>query len=459
LFHGYSEIGPESFRIQRLKRRRENTSISAFTSCVPDPRERVVRDGLSHSIHAPLGRRAILRGTLGSAAALACPASLRAQAAASLASAPRLIPMDLSPGRLIDLKCCIRPLRAAGPNLGTEIVRDRLVVHNYGHGGSGWSLSWGSAEIAVGKALSVLPRRIAVVGCGIVGLTSAIVAQRAGLEVTLYARELLPRTRSFRASGSFTPGSRIALSGPAGPQFPDVWEQMARFSWKMFRTFLGLPGDPVAFGESYAVSERPIERRTWPADPAITESYETSGMPRQNAEFAHLDSRIRDIVPQPEPLLPEENPFATPFAQRSTHMYFNFPAYGRLLLDEFFSRGGRFEMRTFHSPRDLGDLPERVIIHATGYAARDLWGDRTVIPVRGQTGWLVPQSEVKYSLRSSSMSALSKADGIVVMNNNPDLGDMLGVGDSTELPNRAPIEEALATLSRYFLPPDQRNAA
>ena len=56
-------------------------------------------------------------------------------------------------------------------------------------------------------------------------------------------------------------------------------------------------------------------------------------------------------------------------------------------------------------------------------------------------------------------TALSKADGIVIMNNNPDIGDMLGVGDSTELPNRAPIEEAMATLSRFFVPPAQRNVA
>ena len=50
------------------------------------------------------------------------------------------------------------------------------------------------------------------------------------------------------------------------------------------------------------------------------------------------------------------------------------------------------------------------------------------------------------------MSLLSKADGVVVMNNNPDMGDMLGVGDSTELPNRAPIEEALAALAPLFAP-------
>lgn len=398
-------------------------------------------------------RRAVLGSALGAAGALALAPAARGAPLVSPDGGARLVPMRLTPDRLIDLKCCIRPLRAAGPNLGVETVGEKLVVHNYGHGGSGWSLSWGSAEVAVGKALSVLPRRIAVVGCGIIGLTSAVMAQRAGLEVTIYAKELLPRTRSFRASGSFTPSSRIALTAPAGPQFGDQWEHMARFSWKMFRTFLGLPGEPVAFADSYAVSNDPIERRTYPPDPAITDSFETTGLPRQNSEFAHLDSRIRDIVPRPVDLAPEENPFAAPYAQRSTNMFFNFPAYGNALLDEFFSRQGRFVMRNFHSPRDLAELPEPVIIHATGYAARDLWGDRTVIPVRGQTGWLVPQPEANYSVRTSNMSALSKGDGIVIMNNNPDLGDMLGVGDSTELPVRAPIEQAMAALARLFDPP------
>jgi hypothetical protein len=73
-------------------------------------------------------------------------------------------------------------------------------------------------------------------------------------------------------------------------------------------------------------------------------------------------------------------------------MHFNFPSYGHLLLTEFFERGGRFVMRDFHRPADLATLPEKVVIHATGCAARDLWNDRTIIPVRGQTGWLVPQT-------------------------------------------------------------------
>jgi hypothetical protein len=140
-------------------------------------------------------------------------------------------------------------------------------------------------------------------------------------------------------------------------------------------------------------------------------------------------------------------------------MMFNFPAYGQALLAEFFARGGRHVARNFYSPAEIASLPEPAVIDATGYAARDLWGDASVIPVRGQTGWLVPQGGVNYGLRFNNMSVLSKADGMVVMNNNPDLGDMLGVGDSIELPSRARIEEAMARLAGLFAAPAAGPAA
>src|ERR1700722_18059992 len=58
---------------------------------------------------------------------------------------PPLAPIRAHPDRIFDIRCCIRPFRVNGPNFGTEQIGDTLVVHNYGHGGSGWSLSWGSA--------------------------------------------------------------------------------------------------------------------------------------------------------------------------------------------------------------------------------------------------------------------------------------------------------------------------
>jgi hypothetical protein len=83
-----------------------------------------------------------------------------------------LLPIRASTDRITRISVCTRPFRAQGPRLDTEQVGTKLVVHNYGHGGSGWSLSWGSSSVAVRKALASGERDIAVIGCGALGLTS-----------------------------------------------------------------------------------------------------------------------------------------------------------------------------------------------------------------------------------------------------------------------------------------------
>src|SRR5579871_7012908 len=181
---------------------------------------------------------------------------------------PRLAPIRAHVDRIYDIKCCLRPFRTKGPNLSVERIGEATVVHNYGHAGEGWSLSWGSADMQVQKALSFSPRKVAVIGCGIIGLTSAITAQRAGAEVTIYTREMFNCTRSVRANGSWTPDSRVCLAEQAGPQFGALWEQMARYSYKTYRYYIGLPGRPIDFADQCRLSDTPIEQEHEELDPA-----------------------------------------------------------------------------------------------------------------------------------------------------------------------------------------------
>src|SRR6266403_769349 len=121
--------------------------------------------------------------------------------------------------RITRITVCTRPFRAQGPRLDTEQIGRKTVIHNYGHGGSGWSLSWGSSGIAAEKAMATHEKDIAVIGCGALGMTSALLLQRAGANVIIYAKDLPPNVRSSFATGLFTPDSRICFAQHATPEF------------------------------------------------------------------------------------------------------------------------------------------------------------------------------------------------------------------------------------------------
>jgi D-amino-acid oxidase len=348
--------------------------------------------------------------------------------------ARRLAPLRASTDRIFDITVCLRPFRAAGPRLDTERIRDTLVVHNYGHGGSGWSLSWGSSAIAVGKALAQSPDRVAVVGCGALGLTSALLAQAAGKPVTIYTREVMQRASSFRASGSFTPDSRIALADATSAEFPALWEEMARTSLKTFRGHLGLPGNPVQWIDRYLVSDRAAPVARIPAEGEL--------------RFAAYGDRLQDLFPHGEILRATETPFRAVSVRRRSVLMFNIASYSHMLMSQFQLAGGRIEQREFQDPVELTALPEKVVINCTGYGARVLWRDETVVPVRGQIAYLIPQTEFDYALAYRDVNVVPRSDGIVVQAVSG--GDMRGYNDASTIPDRRESEAAVQTLAALY---------
>jgi glycine/D-amino acid oxidase-like deaminating enzyme len=387
---------------------------------------------------AGIDRRRLLSGSaagLGLIGLSGCATATGLSVLPAPGPAIRLAPVRAAADRLFDITVCLRPFRAQGPRLDTEIIGDTLVVHNYGHGGSGWSLSWGSGTIAVGKAMANSPREIAVIGCGALGVTSAILAQQAGAKVTIYAETLLPKTRSSRATGSWTPSSRIALEPVAGPAFEKVWEQMARTSLKTYRTYLGLPGKPVEWVDRYNVSDISREQQRATRSPN----------PLGFAEYDHL---LADVQPNPEILPPGSTPFDAPYVSRTESMMFNIADYAHTLLTDFFAAGGQFKPMTFNSPAEIAALPQKVVINCTGYGARALWKDETIVPVRGQIGWLIPQSEVHYGLTYKNVSVLSRTDGIVVQ--AVEGGDLKGYKDDREVIDRTEAVNAVTTVAELF---------
>ena len=386
-----------------------------------------------------LHRRGILMG-LGATGLAAC--SPTRPAPSPLVAQPRFVrptlaPLITDPGRITRITVCTRPFRAAGPRIEAEALGDKRVVHNYGHGGSGWSLSWGSAAMARDLALEGGPSRVAVIGCGALGLTAALTVLRSGVPTTIYAAERTPFTRSARATGVWSPDSRIAATDAMSPDFPVRWEAMARRSWVAHHSFLGLDGDPVRFIDQYNL--RAVEGRREAVGPLPSAG---------RVDFARLEDRLSDLGPRGRNLTPDQHPFQVERARVFPNMTFNVAEYARQLTESFLLEGGRMVQRTFNDPSELAGLPEPVVVNCTGYGARVLFGDHSVVPVRGQIGWLAPQPEVTYAINYNAVGMVPRDDGIVIQANGAN--QMVGYGIDDESPDRDETETALAMLATLF---------
>ena len=385
-------------------------------------------------------RRRVLTGT-GAALLVSalggCGLPVTATRVARPAGRLQLPPLRADIDRVTAITVCTRPFRPEGPRLDAERLGNRTIVHNYGHGGSGWSLSWGSSAIATDKALATGEREIAVLGCGALGLTSGLLLQRAGARVTIYAKDLPPNVRSSLATGVWSPDSRICLEQHATPPFKQLWESMARRSWQTYQTLLGLPGEPVEYFDEYYVSDEGAS--TSDRDSA------TDGRPA----FAKLERELlEDLAPRPKDFPPRSHPFGARTVRGTSRMMFNISAYARMLVSDFLAGGGKIEVVEFHSPADLHALRQKTIINATGYGARALFGDESVVPVRGQLTRMIPQPDIHYGLVYRNVSFVPRRDGLVfqAMGEN----DYYGFGDDTTVADRAEAERAVKTIASLF---------
>jgi glycine/D-amino acid oxidase-like deaminating enzyme len=134
--------------------------------------------------------------------------------------------------------------------------------------------------------------------------------------------------------------------------------------------------------------------------------------------------------------------------RRNTSLTFNVADYSRQLLTDFLIEGGKIEAAEFHAPGELAALPQRVVINCTGYGARALWKDESLVPVRGQIAWLIPQPEVNYGLQFGNLNILARRDGIVVQ--SMEQGEASGWNDSNESPDRGEADRAVQALAAMY---------
>lgn len=129
-------------------------------------------------------------------------------------------------------------------------------------------------------------------------------------------------------------------------------------------------------------------------------------------------------------------------------MIFNIAQYFETLRRRFAAAGGTLVTRRFASRSHVLSLPERVIVNCMGYGARAIWGDETMVPVRGQVAHYTPQA-ARYALTFDAVQAISRRDALVVQYLGPN--DDFGFEVSDETPSAAETAMAASRLKTLWL--------
>lgn len=322
-----------------------------------------------------------------------------------------LAPVIVSPERVIRTVAGLRPYREEGFVVRAEPLGDKTLVHNYGHGGGGITLSWGSSRLATQLGLRGHSGPVAVLGAGIMGLSTARLAQEAGVAATIYTKALPPDTTSNVAGGQIMPFS-VYKPGRESAAFRDQLLAAMDYSWRRFQ---------IMVGDEYGIRWLPTYEQSANMGPGPLEPY-------------YVDAKLLSAA---------ENPFPVEPMQRFTTMYVEVGRYLRQLTRDFELAGGKFVIRDFATPAQIATLSERLIFNCTGLGSRTLFNDTGMEPKRGQLAVLLPQPEVNYAYSGQSGYMFPRSDGIL-------LGGTFEIGEWDPTPQPAAISHILDNHRRFF---------
>jgi D-amino-acid oxidase len=321
-----------------------------------------------------------------------------------------LAPVIVDKSRVIRTMAGLRPYRRSGFVVRAEALGEKRLVHNYGHGGAGITLSWGSSKLATELGLQGHAGPVAVMGSGVMGLSTARLAQEAGFPVTIYAAALPPDTTSNIAGGQFHPFAAFR-EGEVTPAFMTQFARALDYSWRRFQ---------IMVGDDYGIRWLP--------------TYVQTGSPEAKV--------IATFPPINRLLTPAQHPFPVDTALRYDTMYVETGRYLREMMREVQIAGGKIEVRKFATPADIAALPESLVFNCTGLGSRDLFSDADLHPVRGQLAILEPQPEIRYAWLGDGYM-FPRPDGIL-------LGGTFEVDQWDASPQPDAIERILSVHKRFF---------
>lgn len=334
-----------------------------------------------------LARRSFLRAIGGGLAAPALSRAAWSQSAESSQTADSFAAIEPNPDftyvpGLTPLKVGLRPYRNNTYRLEKQVLSDgKFVVHNYGHGGAGITMSWGCAQevadILTAQYSDPAGKPVAVLGAGVMGLTAATwLTEKLRMQVTVFAKHFIPQTTSNVAGGQWA-ASKVAFLDAEKDKFVRILRRAHKEH--------GLRGN------AYGVSPR--------------ENYSVNPLPA-------FDNVPPDLVPRSQLSRLPFTPMNKPGWKYST-LLVEPPIFLSKLQQELQKNGVQFVPREFFDEKQVHDLTQSIIVNCTGAGSDAIWHDPDLTPIKGQLVWLPAQPRLQY-LFSGSGYVFPRADCVVV---------------------------------------------
>ncbi len=302
---------------------------------------------------------------------------------------------DLSDAQILGYNVGVRPYRKSGVRIESEHLDNKLIIHNYGYGGSGLTLCWGGAQQAIeilqeeqskNPALAAC-KTVAILGAGVIGLATAYDLMAQGYAVHIYAQDFPPHTTSNVAAGIWSPP---ALSPHYSQKTKDSLTNMLRVSEERFLKSLnyenfgrmdstglttsGETNTPEFVGikciEDYSF-ERPDSATALSGAFGFSHDYSS-----ELVEF-NFDNGVKKV------------------GTRHAQLHLDGPLFMESLFNKVKAQAPLTKMH-FNSREDIMQLDESIIINCTSLGSRELFNDQEFNPVRGQLIYLKQQPGIDY---------------------------------------------------------------